>query len=150
MDGAIRLASSPLVSNITLQIKGWPGPIVRQKDIYPPNIPTPATPAEFQQIASDRFNSELALFLLVANEFDFWIYSWFWGWYDYIPGKPQSTVPVDFFPQLQCPLGAPITGPMRVNGTWTYKREFEHASVLVDLTDRNASHVKFEQCITSK
>jgi len=146
MDEAIQLALSPVVSNITIQIKGWPGPIVQQTDIYPPNIPSLSTPAEFQQIAGHRFNSELALFLLVANEFDFWIYSWFWGWYDFIPGNPVSTVPANFFPELQCPLGAPATDPVRVKGTWTYKREFEHASVLVDLTDRNASYVTFSNC----
>ena len=146
MDEAIQLVRSPVVSNITVQIKGWPGPIVKQMDVYPPNIPQPTTIADYQQIAGERFNSELALFLLVANEFDFWIYSWFWGWYDYIPGNAVSRVPANFFPQLQCPLGAPTTDPVRVNGTWTYKREFEHASVLVDLTDRNASYVKFANC----
>jgi hypothetical protein len=34
----------------------------------------------------------------------------------------------------------------RVAGTWTYKREFAHASVFVDLTNRTASHVDFHSC----
>ena len=31
------------------------------------------------RLQAERFNSELALFLLVADELDYWIYSWFWG-----------------------------------------------------------------------
>jgi hypothetical protein len=33
---------------------------------------------DFQRVAGARFNSELALFLLlVASERDYWVYSWF-------------------------------------------------------------------------
>ena len=78
MDTAFQFTQNSILSNHTIQIKGWPGPIIRQKDMYPPNIPTPKTPAELQKDALDRFNSELALFLLVAEAKDFWIYSWFW------------------------------------------------------------------------
>ena len=39
----------------------------------------PNTTALQQKIGLERFNSELALFLLVASERDYWIYSWFWG-----------------------------------------------------------------------
>jgi len=30
-----------------------------------------------------------------------------------------------------------------MQGTWTYTREYEHASVFVDLTNRSAGHVRF-------
>ena len=107
---------------------------------------TPNTTAELQAVAGARFNNELALFLLVANEIDFWIYSWFWGFYDYIPGNPTSSVPSSFFPESKCKLGAP-TGPyLRKSGTVTYTREFEHASVFVDLTNRTACKVTFVSC----
>jgi hypothetical protein len=147
MDEAFQLATSDVVSNISLLIKGWPGPIVRQKDMYPPNIPTPKTPAELQQVAGDRFNSELALFLLVADANDFWIYSWFWGFYDYVPNEAESTVPSAFFPQAQCALGPPKGPYTRTSPTaWLYERHFEHASVFVDLGNRTASRVDFIDC----
>jgi hypothetical protein len=64
------------VSNFTVQIKGWPGPIIHQKDLYPPNMVSPKTAAELQKVAGQRFNSELSFFLLVAGNLDYWIYSW--------------------------------------------------------------------------
>ena len=146
MDEAISMLESQLVTNRTIHVKGWPGPIVQQRDKYPPNIPTPSTPAELQQVAGVRFNSELALFLLTAQPGYFWVYSWFWGFDDYVPNESDSSVPADFFPQAKCHLGAPKGGPARVLGTWTYKREFEHASVFVDLKNRTASRVSFVGC----
>ena len=145
MDQAFALVAHNL-TNVTTQIKGWPGPIVRQRDQYPPNMPTPATPAQMQQLAAERFNSELALFLLVASEFDYWIYSAFWGFDDFVPGHPDSTVPATFFPQARCPLGPPAGPYTRRPGTWTYTRDFAHAHVFVDLTNRTASRVDFAAC----
>ena len=124
-----------------------PGPIVHQKDVYPPNIqPQPTSVAVKQQIAADRFNSELALFLLTATTNNYWIYSWFWDLNDYVPNNPMSTVPPAFFPQANCPLGEPQGPPMRVDNTWTYQRRFEHASVFVDLNNRTNSRVDFTNC----
>lgn len=149
MDGAITLATSTVLDNVTTQIKGWPGPIIAQRDKYPRGLHTPTTPAELQAVALARFNSELALFLLVASEYNFWIYSWFWDFDDYVPGKPDSSIPAGFFPEAKCALGAP-TGPYkRVTGTYTYTREFAHASVFVDLTNRTASSVAFDNCAPS-
>jgi hypothetical protein len=143
VDAGFSFMQSRLVSNITVQIKGWPGPIVRQRDMYPPNIPTPEGPAALQRVASERFNSELAFFLLVAEDHFFWLYSWFWGFDDWIPGQPDSSIPKGFFPEAKCQLGAPKGKGARVAGTWTYTREFEHATVFVDLANRTASNVKF-------
>ena len=50
---------------------------------------------------------ELAYFLLVATEFDFWIYSWVWDWDNYVPGSAESTVPMAFYPEAKCKVGAP-------------------------------------------
>jgi hypothetical protein len=143
MDAGFSFVQSKIVSNITVQIKGWPGPIVKQKDQYPANIPTPKTPAELQSVGSERFNSELAFFLLVAEDSFYWLYSWFWGWDDWVPGESGSSVPNGFFAQAKCQLGAPKGKGARVAGTWTYTREFEHATVFVDLMNRTASNVKF-------
>jgi hypothetical protein len=144
MDEAFALVRS-LPSNFSVLVKGWPGPIVKQKDQYPPTIPTPKTPAELQKVAGERFNSELALFLLVAEATDFWLYSWFWGWDDWVPGEPTSSVPAGFFPQAKCALGAP-KGPYARGAGATYTRQFEQASVFVDLLNRTNSKVEFAAC----
>ena len=127
-----------------LKIKGWPGPIIAQRDHYPASLPQPTTAADKRAIAGARFNSELAFFLLVASERDFWVFSWFWSWYDYIPGNVESTVPTGFFPEAECAVGAP-KGRATRNGN-TYRREFEHAHVYVDLEHRNRSKVTFAKC----
>ena len=59
------------------------------------------------------------------------------------PGQPASDVPDDFYPQAKCALGSPKGPPTRKAGTWTYTREYEHASVFVDLANRTASRVDF-------
>ena len=59
------------------------------------------------------------------------------------PGQPDSDVPAGFFPQAKCALGLPKGPPARKAGTWTFTREYEHASVFVDLTNRSAGHVHF-------
>ena len=143
MEGAFVTATLPVLANHTLQIKGWPGPIVRQRDHYPSGLVQPETPEDFQRVAAQRFNSELALFLLVASERDFWIYSWFWDWDNYVPGHPDSTVPPDFFPQAKCKLGAPL-GPRQKASDGTWNRAFAHARVHVDLVNRSASRVDFD------
>ena len=144
MDQLFDLARSQTLSNLTLQIKGWVGPVIKQQGHYPPYLQTPSTPVQQQQVAGERFNSELALFLLVAEEHMYWIYSWFWGFDSYVPGQSDSQVPRGFFPQARCQLGPPSAPPKRVANTWTYKREFEFASVFVDLNNRTASRVDFK------
>lgn len=81
--------------------------------------------------------------MLVAEDSFFWLYSWFWGVDDWVPGQPDSTIPVGGFPEAKCQLGAPKGKGARVAGTWTYTREFEHASVFVDLGNRTNSKVTF-------
>merc|ERR1711988_1621756 len=139
MNGAFDLARSKPLSNLTVQVKGWVGPVIKQQGQYPPSIHTPSTPAEQATVAGERFNSELALFLLVAEDHMYWMYSWFWGFDSWVPGQPDSQIPPGFFPQAKCELGPPVGPPARVPGTWTYTREFAHASVLVDLNNRTAS-----------
>jgi hypothetical protein len=143
MDALFKLVRSQLLSNMTLQVKGWVGPVISQPGKWPVQMHTPTPGAERQQAMAERFNSELALFLLVAEDYMWWMYSWFWGFDSWVPGQPDSDVPKGFCPQAKCALGAPKGPPSRKAGTWTYSREFAHASVFVDLTNRSASHVTF-------
>jgi len=143
MDTLFSLVRSPVLSNMTLQVKGWVGPTISQPGHWPPQLHTPAPGAERRQAMGERFNSELALFLLVAEDHMWWMYSWFWSFDSFVPGQPDSDVPADFFPQAKCALGAPKGSPARKAGTWTYTREYEHASVFVDLTNRTACRVDF-------
>ena len=143
-DALFDLVRSPILSNMTLHIKGWVGPVLKQQGVYPSYLHTgPWTPAEQQQEAGKRFNSELALFLLVAEEQHYWMYSWFWGFQSWVPDDPDSQIPHGFFPQAKCALGAP-TGPPKKGADWTYTREFTSASVFVDLKNRTASKVTFK------
>ena len=143
MDALITLVRSPLLSNMTMQVKGWVGPVISQPGKWPPQLHTPTPGPERRQAMAQRFNSELALFLLVAEDHMWWLYSWFWGFDSFVPGQPDSDVPTGFFPQTTCALGPPKGPPMRKADTWTYTREYEHASVFVDLTNRTACRVDF-------
>ena len=143
MDTLFSLVRSPVLSNMTLQVKGWVGPTISQPGKWPPQLHTPAPGAERQRAMAERFNSELALFLLVAEDHMWWLYSWFWSFDSFVPGQPDSDVPAGFFPQAKCALGPPKGPPARKAGTWTYTREYEHASVFVDLTNRTACRVDF-------
>lgn len=142
MEESFAMMASPVLANMTVQVKGWPGPLIAQKDMYPPTLPQPTTPADFQKIAGERFNSELAFYLLIAEETRFWCYSWFWSGADYVPKIAGSSVPDEFYPEASCQLGAPLGSMKKVDET-TYTREYEHASVLVDLKNRTNSKVAF-------
>ena len=143
MDALMTLVRSELLSNMTVQVKGWVGPVISQQGKWPTQMHTPTPGAERQAAMGERFNSELALFLLVAEDHMWWLYSWFWGFDSWVPGQPDSDVPAGFFPQTKCALGNPKGAPVRIDGTWTYTREYEHASVFVDLTNRTAGRVDF-------
>ena len=85
----------------------------------------------------------MALFLLVAEDHMFWLYSWFWGFDSWVPDQPDSQTPHGFYPQAKCALGAPAGPPQRIGTTWKFTREFAHASVYVDLSNRTACRVDF-------
>lgn len=132
----------PLLRNRTVQFKGWPGPIIAQRDKWPNNTayPQPVTLDDFRRDAADQFNNALSYFLLVAEPNYWWSYSWFWHMADLIPTVQDSTVPAEFYPQLQCQLGPP-KGPVRKLYEHVYERQYEYARVHVDLTNRKASYV---------
>lgn len=69
----------------------------------------------------------LACFLVGAERHCYFCYTW--GWL----GKYGT---FDWYPEFDKPLGPPKGEAVR-NG-WTYQREFEHASVFVDLEQKTA------------
>jgi hypothetical protein len=140
---------SPINQNRTLLIKAWPGPIVKQKDIWP-NHSEPKTPEEMRKAAQDYLNAALALFLLVAEDTMWFSYSWFWAAGDYIPFGKDHTCPDEFYPTFKCPLGEPLGPPKRAHNAtkkddYVYIREYEHASVYVDLNNRDATGVTWKK-----
>ena len=143
MDALFTLVRSKMLANMTLQVKGWVGPVMAQQGIYPPQMHTPTPGAERRAEMARRFNSELALFLLVAEDHMYWMYSWFWAFDSWVPNEVDSDVPSEFFPQAKCALGKPKGPPVRNAATSTYTRKYEHASVFVDLTNRTACTVTF-------
>jgi hypothetical protein len=59
------------------------------------------------------------------------------------PEAPSSCpAPPEWFPDLKKPLGKP-KGPRQLVGPYAWTREFEHASVRLDLFNRNASKVTY-------
>jgi len=99
-----------------------------------------------RQASADRLVESLAPFLIVANEHVFFGYGWFYNLEDgYIPCKEgiECGMPGKWFPEYTRPLGVPL-GPATKDSTgvkWT--REFAHASVSIDLTDRTASKIEW-------
>jgi hypothetical protein len=176
MDTLFELMRSKELSNVTVQVKGWVGPIIAQRDKWPPQMHTPADGSEKQAAMAERFNSELSFFLLVADSAMWWEYSWFWGFDSWIPagmGDPDSNVPKDFFPQAKCALGPPAgayvkgqkdtcVSSLHLSCPWLaqlpalnprctsphcrYTRKFAHADVFVDLRNRTNSKVTFKGC----
>ena len=173
-DLLFNIVRSPLVlGKKTVQIKGWPGPLVGPRK-WISSVHTPNTTAEIQAAMAENWNTALALFLLVAEENMWWGYSWFWGAEDYVPVGPSHTCPDNFYPQLKCQLGAPAGPPRRVNassalggggggggslvakdgggsgGGWKYEREYAHASVKVDLESRENTKVIWNTAACAK
>ena len=61
------------------------------------------------------------------------------------PDAPSSCpAPPEWYPDLKKPLGAP-KGPRKLVSPYVWTRDFEHASVRLDLFDRNASRVIYHK-----
>lgn len=133
---------APETKDMTLIIKAWPGPVVKQRSMWP-NKSQPTTTEGMRQAARDHLMSALALFLLVAEDTMYFSYSWFWEVGDYIPFGEDHSCPEEFYPMFQYPLGEPLGPPTEVEdgGEYEYTREYEHVNVYVDLKDRSACRV---------
>jgi len=82
---------------------------------------------EQYRVARGQITFPLACFLVGAGPNCYFCYTWGWlGEYGTF----------DWYPEFDKPLGAP-EGEAKRDG-WTYRREFEHASVFADLEKRTA------------
>ena len=120
--------------------------------VYPPvasgGDPSPRNNADWVAALRKNFGFAHALFLSIAQTNTYWFYGAYW--YDsrtgYLPcpDDPTSCAHVpEWFPDLDKPLGAPLTERTRV-APYVWQREFEHASVHLDLNVPNRSKVTFK------
>ena len=101
-----------------------------------------ATNEEARQRSAAALVQTLAPFLIVANEYVFFSHAWFYNMEDgYIPCKPpiECGMPNKWFEDFERPLGPP-KGPAANTG-FVWRREFKHASVYVDLENRDACNI---------
>lgn len=86
--------------------------------------------ADSEKLARERLPYHLAVFLIGARPYSYFQYGW--GW------TLQDGALVDF-PEFSKPLGAPKGEATRPDpAAWTFTREFERASVRVDLESGRA------------
>ena len=111
----------------------WAGDVSRPDDI------------EGVKVASrDQFVMALAPFLIVASEYTFFSYAWF---YDletgYTPCEGDDRLfcmsPDGWYPEYSKHLGPPLGDAVQDGWVWT--REFEGAKVYVDVSDRTKSQI---------
>ncbi len=102
-------------------LKGWPGFTFRESE-------TMRKPrAELESRAKERLTFPLAWFLVAAETNSYFCYTW---------GYREHHGTFDWYPEFDKPLGAPKGEAVRDG--WKYRREFEHASVSVDLEQKTA------------
>ncbi|WP_158850520.1 putative glycoside hydrolase [Algibacter sp. L1A34] len=101
--------------------KGWPGYTWLDKDFMAKPL------KEKQEISKKNITFPLASFLAGAQENSYLIYNWGYRF------KHGAT---DWYPEFDKPLGKPLNN-MKVNG-WELTRDFEHASIWVDLENKIA------------
>lgn len=118
----IEMLQSVAKSGKILAVKAWPAFDWRDKEMM--KIPR----EERMQMARDSITFPLACYLLVAERYSYFCYTW--GYQGNDTGTFVS------YPELDKPLGPP-QGDAQRNG-WKYQREFAHASVFVDLESWSA------------
>jgi len=83
---------------------------------------------ELAKLAREQITFPLASFLIAAGSHSYFQYTWGWN---------GDCGTFDWYPEFDKPLGAPKGEAVRKG--WTYQREFEHASVFVDLETKSAT-----------
>jgi len=102
--------------------KGWPGfTWWSNKEMMKKPV------EEIHKVAKERIAFPLACFLVAAEKYSYFCYTW--GW------LPEWGSLV-WYPELDKPLGPPKGKAVRDG--WTYQRAFAHASVFVDLENKTA------------
>lgn len=100
-------------------LKGWPGFTFRDKEA----MKKPR--AELARLAKENITLPLAWFLIAAEENSYFCYTW---------GYREMHGTLDWYPEFDKPLGPPKGNAVRDGST--YRREFEHATVFVDLENK--------------
>ena len=142
MLGMLALLQDPRNADRMVQVKTWPGPLIHPREWV--NNSQPTTDDGLRAMTAAELEISLASFLIVAEANLFFVYSWFWGFDDYIPFGLHYTVPTAFYPALSCPLGAP-EAPFARDGL-VLTRSFAHADVRVDLGNRTNSRIDWRGC----
>ena len=87
-------------------------------------------PTEMEALADEKLEYYLACYLIGAQPYSYFQYGWGWA---------LSSGSLHDFPLLHKPLGPPKGAYKRTTGTgWQFTREFEHASVWVNLETQEA------------
>ncbi|MFC7337909.1 putative glycoside hydrolase [Haloferula chungangensis] len=103
-------------------IKAWPGFDWRDKEVM-------KTPREERiRMAREAITFPLACFLIVAEPYSYFCYTWSY--------QGNDTGTFVEYPEFKKPLGPPKGHALRDG--WKYTREFAHASVFVDLESGDA------------
>ena len=95
-----------------------------------------------------HFSLAHALFLSIAEANTYWMYAGYWyeshtGYIACPEDLSSCAAPPEWYPDLDKPLGAPL-GPRALVGPYAWKREFEKATVHLDLNRPNESGVVFK------
>jgi len=86
---------------------------------------------EYEQVSRKRISFYIATFLIGAQEYSYFQYGWGWT---------LHTGPLCRYPELKRALGKPKGEYTRTSPEgWEFRREFEHASVVVDLEKHQGS-----------
>jgi hypothetical protein len=96
--------------------KAWPGFSMKDQEMMK------RPHEELAKLAREQITFPLACYLVAAGRYSYFQYTWGWE---------GNCGTFDWYPEFDKPLGEP-QGEARRDG-WTYAREFEHASVSVDL-----------------
>jgi hypothetical protein len=86
------------------------------------------TDAEYETLSKKRLPFHLAVFLIGAQPGSYFQYGWGWK---------LQTGPLAGYPEFSKPLGKPLGEYSRESpDSWVFRRDFEHASVWLDLDGR--------------
>lgn len=157
---AIETAAAMAGGSKLVFVQTWPGMYVNTAftptskgpaKVYPPvsagGEPSPQNNDEWRDALREHFGFAHALYLTIAAPNVFWFYGGYW--YPSTTGiiacptdLSSCPAPPEWYPPLNKPLGAPV-GPRVEISPYVWKREFAHATVLLDLNRPNASSVTF-------
>ena len=154
---AVEAAAAAHNGSKTVFLQTWPGLYTTtgflDGTVFPPvangGEPSPTNVSMWRAALREHFAFAQALFLTVAAPNIFWFYGGYWypstTGIVACPDDPASCpAPPEWYPDLDKDLGKPL-GARKPVGPYAWEREFEHASVHLDLFRPKASKVTFKQ-----